>query len=405
MNEGMFPGPATSMDDMIKCGVCRKTLQEPKTLLCQHTFCAHCMEERGGGGGERFVECPHCQEITPLVSAAGIDGLNTSFVIENLLEINRKFNETEQKINKETEQEEEKGREREKEQLMETTSRPGEKGGGDSEGKINKYIINETSHSITSDLNYPWGVARSANGGTIVAEWGGDRVTMVTGSKRFYFGSEEKEGARSIIKPRGVAVDRDKVLVTSSNKITVYSEEGRLIRSSKGKRNIELAFPSGLGVHPLNGLVYVTDSDNHRILVLSSNLEYVKKFGTADSKRGTTSLPWDLDFDREGLVYVADSNSRILKYSPDGRFMSSFEIKEDKMKRPSSLSIRNDVIHVTELHGNRVRVFDKEGVYISCYEGRDELSLNGSCGVCADSSHLIISDCWNNRIISISNNH
>ena len=398
----MFPGPTTSMDDMIKCGVCRKTLQQPKTLSCQHTFCLHCIEEEeeGGGEGERLVECPHCREMTPL-SPAGIEGLNTSFVIENLLEINRKFNETEQKINKKSQEKEEKGSE--KEELVDRTISPKEKGGGDSEGNINKYIINEMNPSIINEFKYPWGLAKGPNGGTIVAEWGGDRVTMVTGSKRFYFGSEEKEGPSNTLKPRGVAVDRDKVLVTSSNKITVYTEEGRFIRSSRGKRNTELLSPTGLGVHPLNGLVYVTDSDNHRILTLSNNLEYVKKFGTTDSKRGTTTLPWDLDFDREGLVYVADSNSKILKYSPDGRLMSSFEIKDDKMKRPSSLSIRNDLIYVTELHGNRVRVFDKEGVYISCYEGREELSLNGPCGVFADERNIIISDCWNNRLISINN--
>ena len=393
MNEGIFPGPATSMDDMIQCGVCLKTLQEPRTLLCQHTYCLHCIEE-GGEGEERFVECPQCNEATPLVS--GIEGLNTSFVIENLLEINRKFNETEQEMKGETQEEE-----KVKQELY--TSGP-EEDEGDKEGNINEYIINDTSHSIINQFNYPWGVTKGANGELIVAEWGGDRVTMVTGSKRFYFGSEEKGGSNIIIKPRGVAVNQDKVLITSSNKITIYTNEGRYLRSSRREGNIELLSPTGLAVHPHNGLVYVADSDNHRILVLSSNLEYIKKFGTPDSKRGVTSLPWGVAFDSGGVVYVADSNSRILKYSPDGKFMSSFGCKDDTMRRPSSLSIRNDIVYVTELHSNRVRVFDKEGVYMSCYEGKDGLTLNGPCGVYVDDS-ITISDCWNNRLISINNKY
>jgi hypothetical protein len=41
------------IEDFLKCDVCKDILNEPKTLLCQHTFCANCLIS--------LKECPMCR--------------------------------------------------------------------------------------------------------------------------------------------------------------------------------------------------------------------------------------------------------------------------------------------------------------------------------------------------------
>ncbi len=40
-------------EELLKCDVCKDLLNEPKTLLCQHTFCASCISN--------LKECPMCR--------------------------------------------------------------------------------------------------------------------------------------------------------------------------------------------------------------------------------------------------------------------------------------------------------------------------------------------------------
>ena len=41
------------IEDFLKCDVCKDIFNEPKTLLCQHTFCSTCLIS--------LKECPMCR--------------------------------------------------------------------------------------------------------------------------------------------------------------------------------------------------------------------------------------------------------------------------------------------------------------------------------------------------------
>ncbi len=41
------------IEDFLKCDVCKEVLNDPRTLLCQHTFCANCLIS--------LKECPMCR--------------------------------------------------------------------------------------------------------------------------------------------------------------------------------------------------------------------------------------------------------------------------------------------------------------------------------------------------------
>jgi outer membrane protein assembly factor BamB len=68
-----------------------------------------------------------------------------------------------------------------------------------------------------------------------------------------------------------------------------------------------------------DGLVYVSDADNHRVQVFTADGEFVREFGELGSAPGQFTIPFDLGVDHEGNVYVTDDGAeRITKLAPDG---------------------------------------------------------------------------------------
>ena len=71
MAEGSVPADPirapTNTRDITKCSKCQYRLQDPRTLLCLHSFCKHCLEtiDKTETEGENGSECPQCQRFTP----------------------------------------------------------------------------------------------------------------------------------------------------------------------------------------------------------------------------------------------------------------------------------------------------------------------------------------------------
>jgi outer membrane protein assembly factor BamB len=68
-----------------------------------------------------------------------------------------------------------------------------------------------------------------------------------------------------------------------------------------------------------DGLVYVSDADNHRVQVFTADGDFVRAFGELGSEPGQFTIPFDLGVDDDGNVYVTDDGAeRITKVGPDG---------------------------------------------------------------------------------------
>ena len=61
-----------------------------------------------------------------------------------------------------------------------------------------------------------------------------------------------------------------------------------------------------------SGMVYVSEEDNHRVSVFTTEGQFVTSFGRKGAGPGEFNSPQGLSVDNNGIVYVCDySNNRV----------------------------------------------------------------------------------------------
>ena len=91
--------------------------------------------------------------------------------------------------------------------------------------------------------------------------------------------------------------------------IQVFTAEGKF--GKYGSCDGELSFPSSVSIDSDN-IVYVTECDNRRVSMFTSEGQFLRSFGTKGEGPGQFNSPRGIAVDRDGLVYVSDTlNNRI----------------------------------------------------------------------------------------------
>jgi DNA-binding beta-propeller fold protein YncE len=125
--------------------------------------------------------------------------------------------------------------------------------------------------------------------------------------------------------PNGVAVDdAGYVYVTDSNngRLLVFGQDGGIVaRVGRGVGEGNLGLPRGVAIDD-QGRIYVVDSTGHQVFVYgrytegAQRLEYLGSFGTQGSADGAFAFPNGIAVDGRGRLYVADSgNDRVQLWS------------------------------------------------------------------------------------------
>ena len=274
---------------------------------------------------------------------------------------------------------------------------------------------------VVSGLKGPQGIAFNARGEMVVAEYNGNRVSIVTtnGVIERNFGGK-KEGNGQLNCPCGVAVnDEGDILVADAknNRIQVFQSDGtfKTVVGRYGRKSLEFDFPVGIGINHHNKKIYVTENGNHRIQILNPDLSHANSFGQPHFGRphfgqgrepGKLHQPKDVAFDSTGNVYVADNEHNCIQvFTAEGEFLRMFGNKgteDGKLLYPTGICIdSNNVVYITELGNNRISAFTINGKFLTSFgkKGNEEGQFVDPRGIAMDRDGLVyVSDQKNDRV-------
>ena len=212
---------------------------------------------------------------------------------------------------------------------------------------------------------------------------------------------------------KGVAVGKKNCFVAdkTNHLIQVLSLDFEQVTFIK---NEQMESPYGIAVS--NEYVYVTDTESHSVLCfLNDSFELHKKVGQKGANKKSFSSPKGLcvDIHSEEDVYIADSNNhRVLVYSKDLEFRHKIELEGEKdsgLKNPQDVAVTQKMVVVLDWGGSCVKFFIKGGgdnCHIrSCVNQARDKDVAKPSFFCVDPlKNLIISDFLNHRIVIFNKN-
>lgn len=113
----------------------------------------------------------------------------------------------------------------------------------------------------------------------------------------------------------------------------------------------------------INGNFVIADTNNHRVLVVDSNGDYITEFGSAGTLDGQFLEPRGITVDGSGNILVADTlNHRIQVFDSNHNFISKFGSAgtlDGQFYRPMRVAIdSNDHILVVGNENDRIQIFE-----------------------------------------------
>ena len=265
--------------------------------------------------------------------------------------------------------------------------------------------------ALTAQFSVPRGIARTTDGRLFVADTANHRIRVISadgatvstyagdGVENFADGSSTSTARFD--QPQDVALAADGRLFVadeSNNRIRVISADGATVSTYAGDgvgafadgSTTTARFRSPLGVAlAADGRVFVADTINHRIRVISADGATVSTyagsgFGFANGSTTTArfSFPQSIAVAADGRVFVADSfNQRIRVISADGATVSTYagdgvdgfadgSTTTARFDTPTDVVVASDGrLFVTDTGNRRIRVISADGATVSTYAG------------------------------------
>lgn len=148
--------------------------------------------------------------------------------------------------------------------------------------------------------------------------------------------------------------------------------------------------------------IYISDTSNHRVVVLDYNGKFLHKFG--DVPQGSwpgMSFPYGLTI-VDDRIYVVDAGAmRVAVFNLEGHFISNFAI--DTLVKPVNIVFRDELFYITDVSRQQIVVLDREGREVLSFgrfgrEGNPG-ELNYPNGLAVDENgQIYVADTNNSRI-------
>ena len=207
--------------------------------------------------------------------------------------------------------------------------------------------------------------------------------------------------------PCGVAVnERDEIAVTDSNnhRVQVFSSDGTYLRSFNriGDKQGKLNWPTGIAFDK-NSRSIVVDSPNHRVQLFNEQGEYLSQFGDEGNLDHQLRSPLGLSVDRNGNIIVADPGNKVIKtFSPSGQFLYKLgEGEGEGFTSPSHCIQYDKYLIVSDAGENCIKVFDINGNFLYKFgnKGNRDGEFNEPRFLSVNKAgHLMVCDRNNDRV-------
>lgn len=153
-------------------------------------------------------------------------------------------------------------------------------------------------------------------------------------------------------------------------------------------------------------IVYIADTDNHRILKFSPTWELLASIGREGLRPGEFNHPSGVAVDRHSNLYVADTkNHRVQKFDSSGQLLAcwgGFGRKTSLFNEPMGIDIGpGGRVYVADSGNHRIQIFDDSGTLLAYFgsHGAGLGSLDTPLGVAVDNDRFVyLTDSGNNRI-------
>ena len=204
--------------------------------------------------------------------------------------------------------------------------------------------------------------------------------------------------------PWGVAVnERNEIAVTDrdNKRVQIFSSDGTYLRSfgRMGDQEGEFIHPTGIA-YLNNGNIVVADSINNRLQIFTEQGEYLTQIGGEGNLDHQFNYPWGLSVDSDGNIIVADSNNKLIKiFTPSGQFLRKFG--EDLLSDPIHCIQKDQYFIVSDDGDHCIKVFNTDGNFLYKFgnEGEGDGEFDQPQFLSVDKAgHLMVCDFSNNRV-------
>ncbi|XP_070546419.1 tripartite motif-containing protein 2-like [Ptychodera flava] len=220
--------------------------------------------------------------------------------------------------------------------------------------------------SAEGQYNYPYSVAINKDRDIVTADTGNNRLQITTREGTFKKLLKFKQFEKPFT-PHDIAISSDNTHYSVDNRnkqVVVSDENGHVIRCF---RQNELKDPRCIGISPVDGNVYVTDTGGHCVLIYTQHGKYLRSFGSEGKGQGQFKNLWGIVIATTGIVFVADNgNKRIQVFNAHDQYLYSFDCQsgDGKMRCPRGIAIENDkYVYVTTFPGNLLK-FESSGKFV-----------------------------------------
>lgn len=260
-------------------------------------------------------------------------------------------------------------------------------------------------------LSRPFTPATDVDGRLLVADPGTPGVHLFDAKKKSH---KVLRGPSRLPLKSPIGVDSDaagNIYATdsASGRIFVFDREGRFTRFI-GEMKSEGYFkrPTGLAIDRTARELYLTDTLDHSVHVVSTSGTIERSWGRRGSQPGEFNFPTAVAL-ADNRVFVLDSmNFRIQVFTPDGKYIGGFGHAANEpggFFRPKGLAIdaSNQLVLVVDAMFEAVQAFTYEGrlVWAFGHGGAGPGEFRLPAGICVHpDGRLLVADSYNGRIQS-----